>query len=644
MTTCTTGSARPLLAGTTPSFGAAVNDDTSTVGARFQWWSQGVQVGEITTATTSASGSVVRATIPGDQELTEGTTYFWRAFGITADGGVSAAPTGWCEFTADTTGATTSLVQSTSDTCATGTGRPPVNTTTPKLSASYGGIDSPSANVTFEWWPLTGSAPLGTATSSAPVDGTASSVVPTGQMTTANAYKWRVKASDGVRVSPWSSWCEFAVDTTAPSVTSGVYPGNATSGSPGLSGTFTFSPAGMAGVTSYRYALDINPPTTVVNAASTGAQAQVSLAPATAGKHTLYVQSVDSTGGMSGTSAYPIVVADSDLTTAQSNEMRAQERFVQAADTISTAVDTGNPTGFTSIEIGDQAVILWWKGTVPADIQQSIDQARAIAPVLVNQATYSRAELESKADGLDQMMGSSGIPIEVVTADATDALAGPSSRTNDGWNGAKYSSFAGGGTIISGTSKCTAGFGVTNGSEEFLLTAAHRVYPGQTLKNGNGSRTIGKVSNEKALYDLALIRTDANRFMWDGGADGPKSFTKTVTGWKKAYPGQVVCQSGATTGTHCGWKNTRDLSYRYCDTEPYLNKRECYDDLIVASSTTLQAKAGDSGGPIFATDGGPTVQAVGIVSGGGVDKNNKKFLFYQDFFTANRYWNIRPIT
>ncbi|MEU7905350.1 trypsin-like serine protease [Actinoplanes sp. NPDC049118] len=709
-TTCTTGSGRPLIATTTPSLGAVVSDDNSTVGAKFEWWSKGVQVGELTTATTSTSGSVVRAAIPASQELTDGMTYSWRAYGLTADGTVSAAPSNWCEFTVDVTGATTpnlaraftepatSLIQDSTGTCATGASRPSINTTTPKLSASYYDIDSTTVSITFEWWTLAGSSSISTVTYSTAVEDTASALVPAGHMTNAASYKWRVKASDGIRVSPWSPWCEFTIDTTAPSISSDTYVSNSTSGSPGLSGTFTFSPAGMSNVAYYKYGLDAAPPANVVNAESapTG-QAQVSIAPATAGKHTLYVQSVDSNGNPSGISAYPFAVAQSDTTDEESAAMKAQERFIQAADKISDVVDTQNPAGYTSIELSDSAVTVWWKGVVPSNVQQAIDDARTIAPVVVNQATYSGTELKARADQLFSEMerdaatnmqtieipvegnkivvgtsdgaaprssayhiaSSSSIPIEVIVANPPSPTAGsgPSTRYNDGWNGTKHSSFAGGGRMYADWKndivQCTTGFGVTNGNEEFILTAAHCVYPGQTWKNGNGSRTIGKVSHEWSKMDLALIRTDANRFMWDGGrdeyTDDLKSFTKPVTGWRKAKAGQLVCVSGSLSErASCNWRNRRNLQTRYCTPpnrpDTYSGKKECYSDLILAENKKKSTVKGDSGGPVFTTDG-PTVKAVGIVSGGGYEEETGYHLMsYQDFYTANEHWNIRPIT
>ncbi|MFI7598246.1 hypothetical protein [Actinoplanes sp. NPDC049681] len=98
---CTTGTARPYIATTTPTLKAVVSDDDSYVGARFEWWTGGVKAGETSTNLVSVSGSTISSTVPAGQ-LVDGKTYSWRAYGLAADGGVSAAPSSWCEFTVDT--------------------------------------------------------------------------------------------------------------------------------------------------------------------------------------------------------------------------------------------------------------------------------------------------------------------------------------------------------------------------------------------------------------------------------------------------------------------------------------------------------------------------------------------------------------
>jgi len=88
--------------------------------------------------------------------------------------------------------------------------------------------------------------------------------------------------------------------------------------------------------------------------------------------------------------------------------------------------------------------------------------------------------------------------------------------------------------MTAANNRCTAGFGVTNGSEEFILTAAHCGYPNQAWDNGNHSRNIGRVSHEWTSRDVMLIRTDANKYMWDGHQTiAAQQWTKTVVGWGK---------------------------------------------------------------------------------------------------------------
>ena len=189
----------------------------------------------------------------------------------------------------------------------------------------------------------------------------------------------------------------------------------------------------MANVAYYKYGLDTFPPTDVVNTTPSGtAQAQVSLTPATGGSHTLYVQSVDGSGNTSGTSSYPFAVGDSGITNEQATAMKEQARFVQAADKITDVVDTTNPSGYTSVELSDGAVTVWWKGAVPSNVQQAIDDARAIAPVVVSQAAYSKAELVAREDQLSSEMEqdpNSNILSLAIAVDGSKIIMGTSDVT-----------------------------------------------------------------------------------------------------------------------------------------------------------------------------------------------------------------------
>lgn len=202
-----------------------------------------------------------------------------------------------------TLGARTTVPAST---CTTGAGRPFVNTATPTLKASYTDPESGPTAATFEWWPVDGTAALGTGTQGAVPVGTAAAVsIPAGQLVDGRSYKWRVRAFDGAATTSWSSWCEFTVDTTvpaAPAVTSSTYPADTWAGATGTAGTFSLGASGASDVTAYVYGVDTNPPTSTVNAS--GGNATVTYNPTADGPHVLYVRSRDRAGNLSPLTSY----------------------------------------------------------------------------------------------------------------------------------------------------------------------------------------------------------------------------------------------------------------------------------------------------------------------------------------------------
>ncbi|MFK3978984.1 DNRLRE domain-containing protein [Micromonospora sp. NPDC050397] len=105
-------------------------------------------------------------------------------------------------------------------TCTTGAGRPLVNSLTPQLRATVSDGDATAMSVSFEWWALSASAPIGTTTLTGVASGaTAAVTVPAGAFVDGGTYRWRVKAADGVAGSDiWSSFCEMVVYVTAPPV------------------------------------------------------------------------------------------------------------------------------------------------------------------------------------------------------------------------------------------------------------------------------------------------------------------------------------------------------------------------------------------------------------------------------------------
>lgn len=196
--------------------------------------------------------------------------------------------------------------------CVTGTGRPYLNSATPTLKAVITDGESSPVKGVFEWYNVAGTKINGATTATVASGATAATTVPSGAFANGSTYKWRVAGNDGTVGGPWSSFCEFTVDTTAPgtapSVTSSTYPANATSGVAGTPGTFTFGANGVADAAAFLYGLDTNPPTTAVNATSVGGSASVSITPATAGNHTVYVRSRDRAGNLSPVTSYAFTV------------------------------------------------------------------------------------------------------------------------------------------------------------------------------------------------------------------------------------------------------------------------------------------------------------------------------------------------
>jgi hypothetical protein len=112
-TACATGSTRPYVRSTTPTFTAQVNDpEGASVRPEFEWDTlAGTVVGSAQPTPGQPSGSSFSTTVPTTAPLTDGATYKWRARGYdsTAWGPWSS----WCEFTVDATPPGTPFVNST---------------------------------------------------------------------------------------------------------------------------------------------------------------------------------------------------------------------------------------------------------------------------------------------------------------------------------------------------------------------------------------------------------------------------------------------------------------------------------------------------------------------------------------------------
>ncbi|PUB31596.1 concanavalin A-like lectin/glucanase superfamily protein [Promicromonospora sp. AC04] len=207
--------------------------------------------------------------------------------------------------------------------CKTGTDRPVLRTTMPRLSAFIRDPDGNATKARFQIWRVTSDIQVWGAYMSSylPSARTHKIQVPDNELFSNVVYKWRVLAKDSSgREGSWSKWCEFTVDITKPEipniypVTSGagveaVYTNeNIEAGGIGLTGKFRFGWAGSTDVVRFQYGFTDPATPKAVPTSSTGT-AVVSFTPTKPGPATVYVRSVDRAGNISDPRAYFIDIA-----------------------------------------------------------------------------------------------------------------------------------------------------------------------------------------------------------------------------------------------------------------------------------------------------------------------------------------------
>ncbi|MGW4945605.1 trypsin-like serine protease [Actinoplanes sp. NPDC004185] len=330
---------------------------------------------------------------------------------------------------------------------------------------------------------------------------------------------------------------------------------------------------------------------------------------------------------------------------------RRQIPLVQAAGAIRQEIERNAYPGYAGIELQDKQVVVWWKGTPPTRIRQTIATSRSIAPVRIGVAEHSLQELRAAGarlrsayaaqqprikyavDGSKVVVATSvrtgatrlapevGVPVEVVDQGAKVLT----SRRDD------WAPWKSGADQINGNSRCTTGFPVRNGNNErFILTAGHCGSNGNQIRDGAGE-FIGTFTADNDGHDIALISTPGNvdNVMYVGGLDS--NAVATVAGWDWTFPGEYLCQSGGSSardigGPVCG------LRVEKYNTDP--------GDAVEARQVDGQpaVRGGDSGGPVYGPGANGTVIAKGINNYTYVGNNT--ILGFQDFGTATRDYGI----
>lgn len=184
--------------------------------------------------------------------------------------------------------------------------------------------------------------------------------------------------------------------------------------------------------------------------------------------------------------------------------------------------------------------------------------------------------------------------------------------------------------ILSTGGRCSAGFNVTNGQSDFILTAGHCGPAGSTwFADNQGNQQLGRtVSSTFPGNDFSLVQYasgkagDGADVVAIGGGNGVR-----ITGVADAAVGQRVFRSGSTSGLHDG-------------TVTALNATVNYPEGTVTGliQTNVCAEPGDSGGPLF-SDG----IALGVTSGGSGDCTTGGTTFFQPVTKAMAALNVKLI-
>ncbi|MFF7791079.1 alpha-lytic protease prodomain-containing protein [Streptomyces sp. NPDC007991] len=170
--------------------------------------------------------------------------------------------------------------------------------------------------------------------------------------------------------------------------------------------------------------------------------------------------------------------------------------------------------------------------------------------------------------------------------------------------------------ILSTAGRCSAGFNVTDGTTDYILTAGHCGPDGSVwFADGRGRQQVG--SSLKGSFpgdDYSLVKYDSGRagegadVVAVGGGKGVR-----ITGVADAEVGQKVFRSGSTSGLREGEVTALNATVNYPE-----------GTVTGLIETNVCAEPGDSGGPMFA-DG----IALGVTSGGSGDCTAGGTTFFQ---------------
>ncbi|MGW0416191.1 S1 family peptidase, partial [Streptomyces collinus] len=182
--------------------------------------------------------------------------------------------------------------------------------------------------------------------------------------------------------------------------------------------------------------------------------------------------------------------------------------------------------------------------------------------------------------------------------------------------------------ILSTGGRCSAGFNVTDGRSDFILTAGHCGPSGSIwFADNQGNQQLGRtVSSTFPGNDFSLVQYNSGKagegadVVALGGGKGVR-----ITGAADPSVGQRVFRSGSTSGLHDGQVTGLNATVNYPE-----------GTVTGLIQTDVCAEPGDSGGPLF-SDG----IALGVTSGGSGDCTAGGTTFFQPVTKAMAALNVR---
>ncbi|WP_399893855.1 S1 family peptidase [Streptomyces sp. BBFR51] len=184
--------------------------------------------------------------------------------------------------------------------------------------------------------------------------------------------------------------------------------------------------------------------------------------------------------------------------------------------------------------------------------------------------------------------------------------------------------------ILSTAGRCSAGFNVTDGANDFILTAGHCGPTGSVwFGDGQGDRQVGKtVAGSFPGDDFSLVEYAGGKagegadVVAVGGGKGVR-----ITGTGEPAVGQRVFRSGSTSGLRDGRVTALDATVNYPE-----------GTVTGLIETDVCAEPGDSGGPMFSEG-----VALGVTSGGSGDCAKGGTTFFQPLPEAMKSLGVRLI-